>query len=551
VTRTEASPGGKPIAAAATTAHPELFARQSSGLVREIGFKDALAMNLIIVAPAFAYIFFGLALGLFPRTELILPILAAGVISLFLGCVYGQLAAAMPRSGGDYVFMSRVVHPAMGALVGGAFLVAFFLSVGFGALAFAQVSFPFFLRATGDATGIGGLTTFAGTVMSHTGSFVLATAAVVVGGAIAASGVRGATRSIFYGFLLMLAAILAIVGYFLFTSRSGFVHAFDKASAAPNAYAAVKTAARHQGLPASTSLSDMWLATPFFMLAYVGFTFAVYPGGEIKRAGTTVLRAVVTALLLAIVVLLVMWLSLRKIAGLDFLRSISFLSTANPDGYGHISSVVPQGQELWLLVAKDPVSKIVAGAGLAFGALVQVVAYLFIVSRLIFAMSFDRMLPTKLADVSERTHSPLIAIVVSMALSMVFVYLGSYTTALTDIFRNSILMFIVVFFLTSIGATLMPYLRRDLYDASPALFGRSWAGLPPITVIGAISTVLLGIVIVMTVTHDQISGGFTTVSVITLLVTFGLGPVVYFVSRLYSRTRGIDLRLAMTELPPE
>jgi APA family basic amino acid/polyamine antiporter len=141
--------------------------------------------------------------------------------------------------------------------------------------------------------------------------------------------------------------------------------------------------------------------------------------------------------------------------------------------------------------------------------------------------------------------------VLSTLLSGVFVYLGSYTTALTDIFRNSILIFLVAFWLTSIGAMLMPYLRRDLYEASPKLLGSSWAGLPPVTVVGAVSTVVLSVMIVMTVAHDQISGGFTATSITTLAVTFGLGPVVYAVSRASSRRSGIDLRLAMTELPPE
>lgn len=539
-----------PGAGATASAPPDLFARQSSGLVREIGLKDALAMNLIIVAPAGVYIFMALALGVFPSTELVFPILAAGVISLVLGLLYGQLSAAMPRSGGDYVFMSRIVHPAVGALVGGGFLVAFVLSIGFGALFFSQVTFPFFLRATSDGLGVDALAEFATTIATQTGSFVIAGLAVLIGAVITAAGPRVATRAVFYGFLLTLTAIILFVVYFLLTSRSGFAEAYNEASGA-GAYQAVQAAASRGGLPGETSFSDMWLCTPFFILAYVGFSFAVYPGGEIKKAGTTVLRAVLASIVLAIVALLAMWLSLKKVAGFDFVRSASFLSFSDPDAYGALSPIAAQGHELWLVIAKDPVTKIVAGVGFGVAALIQVIAYLFITSRLVFAMSFDRMLPSKLADVSERTHSPVKAIGLAAVLSMAFVYLGSYTTALTDIFRNSILIFLIVFWCTSVGAMLMPYLRRDLYDASPKLFGQSWAGLPPITVVGAVSTLLITVMIYVTVTHDQISGGFTGVSVTTLAVTFLLGPLVYMVSRLHSRRTGIDLKLAMTELPPE
>lgn len=530
--------------------HPELFARKSSGLVREIGLKDALAINLIIVAPVTVYIFGATLLGTLPRVELVFPLLAAGFISLVLGLVYSQLVAAMPRSGGDYVFMSRVVHPAVGALVGGAFLVAFFLSIGFGALFFAQVTFPFFLRAAGDALSIGAFGEFVETISTQTGSFIIAMIAVVIAGAVSIGGARVATRAIFYGFLATLIAVILFIVYFLTTSHTGFVNAYNAASS-PGAFDAVQKGAAAAGQPPTTAFSEYWLAIPLCILVYVGFTFAVYPGGEVKRAGTTIVRAVVGSLLLAILVCVAMWLALKNVAGFSFLRSSAYLSTNAPAKYESLSPVLPQGQEFWLLIASDPVSKIVCGIGFGAAALIQVIAYMFITSRLIFAMSFDRLLPTKLADVSRRTHSPVYAIITAVVLSIPFVYLGSYTTALTNIARNEILIFVIAFWLTSLGATLLPYRRRDLYEASPKILGGSWGGIPVITVLGALSTLMLGAIIIVTATHDQISGGYTAISVTTLIVTFSLGPVVYVVSRLYSRGRGIDLKLAMTELPPE
>lgn len=528
--------------------HPDLFARKSSGLVREIGLKDALAMNLIIVAPATVYIFGATLLGTLPRVELVFPLIAAGFISLILGLVYSQLVAAMPRSGGDYVFMSRVVHPAVGALVGGAFLVAFFLSIGFGALFFAQVTFPFFLRAAGDALSIGALNEFVETISTQTGSFIVAMVSVLIAGAVSIAGARAATRTIFYGFLASLVAIALFVIYFLTTSHEAFVHAYNAASS-PNAFNAVQKGAAAAGQPSTTAFSEYWLAIPLCILVYVGFTFAVYPGGEVKRAGSTVMRAIVGSLGLAILVVLAMWLALKNVAGFDFLRSSAYLSTSEPEVYEAISPVLPQGQEFWLLIASDPVSKLVCGIGFGVAALIQVIAYMFITSRLIFAMSFDRLLPTKLADVSRKTHSPVYAILVAVVLSIPFVYLGSYTTALTNIARNEILIFVLAFWLTSIGATILPFRRRDLYEASPKILGGSWGGIPVITVLGALSTFMLGAIIIITAVHDQISGGYTGISVTTLIVTFSLGPVVYVISRLHSRSTGIDLKLAMTELP--
>jgi amino acid transporter len=259
----------------------------------------------------------------------------------------------------------------------------------------------------------------------------------------------------------------------------------------------------------------------------------------------------VTAIAVAGGVLILMWISLRHLAGFDFLRSAEFLSTVKPGSYEHFTSVFPEGTELFLMISKDPVSKIVASGGIAAGAIVQGLACLFVASRLIFAMSFDRLLPTKAAYVSDRTHAPIVALAVSAVIAGVFVYLGTHGTILGDIFRNAVVLTAVVFLMTSIGATLFPFVRRDLYRSSPKAFGESWFGLPPVTVIGGIASIVMALLLYTIVSHDEISGGFTTVSTITLIVSFTIGLAFYFGSRLYSRTRGIDLSLAMTELPPE
>ena len=40
----------------------------------------------------------------------------AGLLALPMACVYAYFASAMPRSGGDYVYISRTLHPYLGFL---------------------------------------------------------------------------------------------------------------------------------------------------------------------------------------------------------------------------------------------------------------------------------------------------------------------------------------------------------------------------------------------------------------------------------------------------
>jgi APA family basic amino acid/polyamine antiporter len=544
VTGARSEPTAQPV-------HPELFTRQSSGLVREIGLRDALGLNMTIVFPINFLIFFPAAVGAFPHADLVVPIIAAGVFSLLIALIYGQLVGAIPRSGGDYVFLSRIAHPGLGSLAGGAMAVAFLLGGGFAALIWSQLYLPFGLQALGQSLGIHGLTTFAGTVAGKNASFISAIILLIVAAAITALGVRIATRVVFYLFALGAVALLIILGYYTFTSHSAFVGAFNHAASVPHGYTAVQAAAAKAHFTPRLTIHDVWLTTPFLFLAYVGFNLAAYPGGEVKRAGRTVLWANVVALGISVVLCLLLWLALRHLVGIDFFRDSSFLSTSDPSTYSHLVPFAPQGGPYALLITKDVVSKFIYGVAFPGAALAQAIAYILILSRLMFGMSFDRVFPTKLADVSDRTHSPLVAITVATLGMAAFVYLGTYTSGLTTFFQNGIIMFEGVFVLSSVVAMLFPYLRRDLYGASPKLFGASWFGLPPITVIGALSFICMSVELGITVSHKPLSGGFTTQSIIVLAVTFTFGIVAYTVSRLFFRARGIDLRLAMKELPPE
>ncbi|HKM50653.1 MAG TPA: APC family permease, partial [Candidatus Bathyarchaeia archaeon] len=90
------------------------FLRQATGLVREISTLDAFILNMSAsaVGPALVYMIVGTTM--FPGADVIVPCLIATVLSLFIAATYAQLTAALPRSGGDYVFNSRILHPAIG-----------------------------------------------------------------------------------------------------------------------------------------------------------------------------------------------------------------------------------------------------------------------------------------------------------------------------------------------------------------------------------------------------------------------------------------------------
>src|SRR5688572_1990564 len=85
-----------------------LYARKSSGLVRELGIRDAFSINIGSINVVGMAVFLIVFLSIFPNTDFTVPLLAGAAAAGLLALVYAQLLAAMPRSGGDYVFASRI-----------------------------------------------------------------------------------------------------------------------------------------------------------------------------------------------------------------------------------------------------------------------------------------------------------------------------------------------------------------------------------------------------------------------------------------------------------
>jgi amino acid transporter len=114
----------------------QLFVRNATGLVREVSKWDALIMNTLGMNVALGAIFMLLqAPGNFPGGNMLLAIgIGTLVMAFTLLWVYSEFAAAMPRAGGDYVFVSRAVHPIAGWLMSwsqGLWLIFFW--IGFNA----------------------------------------------------------------------------------------------------------------------------------------------------------------------------------------------------------------------------------------------------------------------------------------------------------------------------------------------------------------------------------------------------------------------------------
>jgi hypothetical protein len=119
------------------------------------------------------------------------------------------------------------------------------------------------------------------------------------------------------------------------------------------------------------------------------------------------------------------------------------------------------------------------------------------------------------------------------------------------LFRNLLLVIYMISAVTGLVGMALPYVKKDLWAASPKVLGDRWFGIPSLTVTSALTVIAMGGGAVIIATQPRISGGFDTASIITLVVIATVGVVLYGLARLRTRRAGIDLGLAMRELPPE
>ena len=93
----------------------KVFTRQATGLTKEIGTLDTFVYNVnnqnIGIGVAFILLFIP---GFYAGADMFQSMLIAAVLALPMAGVYAFFSAAIPRSGGDYVYISRTLHPVLG-----------------------------------------------------------------------------------------------------------------------------------------------------------------------------------------------------------------------------------------------------------------------------------------------------------------------------------------------------------------------------------------------------------------------------------------------------
>lgn len=533
---------------------PELYTRKASGLVRNIGGTTLFGFAIGAMLMTGFYYLAGGSITLYPGSDFAVPLLLGGLFAGLLMVGYHQLVAAFPRSGGDYVFASRVFGPLVGAFVGGCVLGVFLLLlVALGAYLYSAW-LPVALQILGLVFAKSTFNRWASDVTTggHTAAFLISLVFLLIVMLASMLPARRAFALVFWSFALNTLGGVLLLVQFLIHGNADLQHAFNAYSGGTNAYGHILAAAQAAKVPTKIITSAVIAAIPLGIFNMTGLTFGAYTAGEIKSANKTFRNASFAAVAFITVFILVSYLAMRHFVTYKFMAGSSGLNSADPTTYAKYSSAPTSFAGVFDgALTADPVTRIIVAISLLSGLFSAALATFLPASRLLFAFSFDRLLPNWMADVNPRLASPVKALAVVFVLAVGLSALAVYTTALTVV-ANALLVFCVFWFATSLAAAVLPYVRPQLYASSPKMVSGKVGGIPLITIVAGLSALIVAFLFVIVAKDHRLSGDFPVQSVIALAIIALFGPVAYVVAKFRLKQReGINLDLAMRELPPE
>jgi len=546
----------------ASGARPALFLRNATGLVKAWSTFDAFiysfwSINLItlgLYGMSFVYTV--------PDGQLLAGILLFGVLVTFLVITYAMLVSVMPRTGGDYAWQSRVLGGGLGFVLS---ITGWWFTLFLWAPIYANILVVQFFSPLAYTLGWSGVATF---FTSQTGIFVSCLIVLAFVAIVVTMGMETYARIQKVCFWIGLAGLAVVCGLLLFYSQSDFQNAFNREAtslfgAPANAYQGTIDAASKTF--AGSSFGTFAFGPLLLLLPWLAF-YLLWPNwgatlyGEVRGAKdirkpfwSMFLGLWVTVAMVAVVVLLI-----DKTIGWNFYQSANAAYWNNLFAVqGAVAPPVP----IW------PYPVMFAGFLVdnhLFQALLIIVmglwffgwaGTLFLSStRVIFAAAFDRVLPAWAANISAKRRVPygslVLMIVPSLAISAIYAYRPTFTS----VFLDATAVLALTFFATVVAAIILPWRRKDLYDASP-IANYKVAGVPAITIVGVITGLfLLFMLYEWSFNKDNLYGTSfqsTPNSVYYFLATYIVAVVIYVAARIVRNRQGIDLRRIHHEIPVE
>jgi APA family basic amino acid/polyamine antiporter len=316
---------------------------------------------------------------------------AGGIIALCGALSYGELGAAMPGAGGEYLFLSRLYSPIFGFLSGWvSFIVGFSAPIAASALGFSE----YFTRA------VPGLALWLqnnGIMEPKLTSKLLAISVILIFTAIHYRGIKYGARiqNALTILKILLIVILLTAG---FSSGRGDFSNFTRAAGVTSGLAGWKT----------IGLSLMWI-----MFAYSGWNASTYLGAEIKNPS----RNLPGSLIYGTLIVMVLYLGLN----------VLYVYGINPEEMKGVISV--GGLAMGNLFGKS--AEVLFSILISFALFSSLSAFIIIGPRVYYSMAKDGLFFKSAARIHKKFQVPSNSILLQCLIAVILVLSGTFEQVLT------------------------------------------------------------------------------------------------------------------------
>lgn len=534
-----------------------VFSRRSSGLVRQLSIVDMTWYGILAAGALFGLVY------VFPVPQLFMPgvsvpvsALIAMVIMIPVFVVYAGFGSAMPRMGGDYLYQSRALHPAVGFTFTFAWEVFMWLTfTTVGGIVVSQLGLQPLLYNLGLAWDSSGLIDAANWFGEPNGLLVTTLVLVSLAFLTTVRGV-GTYRKIQRWFIVPAIIISNLTLLILMLrSQDSFFAKFDAFH--EKALGITDASAKVQDFAQSAAISDPGFSLKYtvLFLSVTGLIWYVVFGaqgllGETKQAnnfGKLFKAFAVGGLIVGLFAWVLPTFLFQQMAGGDFMYA--YANAAGAEGGIDVAagSSIPS---LVMMMTTSPIVSILLSIGFIAVGFYFANCVFMNMTRVLSAMGMDRTLPDWFSKVSQRFHAPVNAaifyFVVAVGINILFRY---DEEAQTTIVLGGAFTSVGVIAVTGLAAVFFAHRAKQVYDVSPVARHRLF-GLPLIAVAGAFTFLAAGGVTVANLFVPEL--GFTTGWARTLLlVSLLISAVWFFAYRAWQKSRGVDLDLTFKEIPPE
>jgi basic amino acid/polyamine antiporter, APA family len=532
---------------------PALFLRKATGLVRGWNVRDSLiyavlATNFVTLG-IYEFTFAGPA---FPQGQLITAIIISGIWVSFLVIAYTGLIVTIPRAGGDYVWQTRILGSGLGFVMAatGWWFILWLWAPIYGNILAVQLFEP--LWATLKWTWPAGGAAWFGT---KNGIFVVTLITIALAGVLVSIGMAGYAKVQRWCFIGAVIGFLVVVGLLLFNSHATFVSSFNQEAqnlfGVHNAYAATNHAAAKAGYTTNSlgfgPLGPTMLLVPamMFFLLWPNWGATLY--GEIRGASDfrRVFAGMFFGLWITVAFTIIFLLLVYKTMGWDFYQNVNALDYNLTPQFG----IWPYPFMFAGWLVHNTAFQVVLILVLSLWFFGWVGTLFLSSTRVIFAAAFDRVLPDRAAEVSEKRKVPFYSLILMLLPAVGLAAIYAYSTTFRTYTLDATLVIAVTYLFSSIAVVILPWRKPDLWRASPASRVKV-LGVPIVPVSGVITIGLLGFCL-----YEWFSNDLYFVnnrgSLVYMGLMYVLAIVVYVAARLIRRRQGIDLGLINKEIPVE